>query len=113
MAIQLPLDRVFTAHEHHLDAQSLGRSNCAFDLRFRGMVPAHGVDCDSHHSGGIAGCRTGYILFLLDFDNLAAFILAAMRAGAMRQLLLVAVGALGEPWLLELVVRAAVAPAGG
>jgi len=77
------------------------------------MVPAHGVDCDSHHSGGIAGCRTGYILFLLDFDNLAAFILAAMRAGAMRQLLLVAVGALGEPWLLELVVRAAVASAGG
>jgi hypothetical protein len=53
------------------------------------------------------------MLLLRDFDHFAAFILTAMRARAMRQLLLVAVGTLGESGLLELVVRAAVAPAGG
>jgi hypothetical protein len=53
------------------------------------------------------------MLLLRDFDHFAAFILAAMRARAMRQFLLVAVGALGESRLFELIVRAAVAPAGG
>ena len=77
------------------------------------MVPAHGVDCDGQHSGGSAACPAGYILLLRDFDNFAAFILAAMRARAMRQFLLVAVGALGKSGLFELVVRTAVAPAGG
>jgi hypothetical protein len=77
------------------------------------MVPAHGVDCYGQHSGDSAACPAGYILFLGYFDYFAAFILAAMRARAMRQLLLVAVGTLGKSGLLELVVRAAVAPAGG
>jgi len=77
------------------------------------MVPAHGVDCDGQHNGDITACRAGYILLLLYFDDLAALILAAVRAGAMRQFLLVAVGALGKAWLLEFVVRAAVTPAGG
>ena len=84
VAIQFPPDHVFAADEHHLDAESFCRSNCAFDLRFRGMVPAHGVDCDGQHSGGIAVCPAGYILLLRDFDDFAAFILTAMRARAMR-----------------------------
>jgi hypothetical protein len=77
------------------------------------MVPAHGINSDGYHGIRAAVCATAGILFLLDFDDFAAFILAAMGTRPMRQLLLVAVGTLGESGLLELVVRAAVAPAGG
>jgi len=53
------------------------------------------------------------ILFLRDFDHFAAFVLAAVRTRPVRQLLLMTVGALRQPRLLEPVVRAAVAAAGG
>ena len=59
---------------------------------FRGMVAAHGIDGNGQH----VHWRSRH-LFLLDFDDFAAFILAAMRADAVRQLRLVAVGALRKP----------------
>jgi len=47
-------------------------------------------------------------LFLLDFHYFAAFVLAAMRAHAVRELRLVAVRTLGEPGGLQRIVGAAV-----
>jgi hypothetical protein len=77
------------------------------------MIPAHGVDCDGQHGFGFALCGAGTILFLLNLYDFPAFILPAMRARPVWQLLLVAVGTLRQSGLLQAVVCAAVAPPGG
>jgi hypothetical protein len=58
--------------------------NRAVDLRFRGMIPAHGVDCDGQHSLENPPLGAARILLLLDFDDFAAFVLAAVRARPVR-----------------------------
>jgi hypothetical protein len=92
--LQFRPDHVFLAHQNHLYTEAFCRSNRAFDFRFRGMVPAHGINSDGYHGIRAAVCATAGILFLLDFDDFAAFILAAMGTRPVRQLLLVAVGTL-------------------
>ena len=77
------------------------------------MVPAHGIDSDGQHGFEIALYGAGTILFLLNFYDFPAFILPAMRARAVRQLLLMAVWTLRQSGLLQPVVCAAVAPPGG
>ena len=53
------------------------------------------------------GSACGNGLFLADFDHLTAFVLAAVRAGAVGKLLLVAVRAVGQAWRRQVIVRAA------
>jgi hypothetical protein len=77
------------------------------------MVPTHGVDCDRQHTLEGALYVTAVTLFLLNLDHFAAFILSAVRASAVRKLLLMTVGALGKPGVLEFIVTAPVAAAGG
>jgi hypothetical protein len=59
------------------------------NLRFRSFVGAYCVKRDVNEHGRLLG-------FVLDFDHGASLVLAALGAGAMGQLLLVAGGALGD-----------------
>jgi len=61
----------------------------------------------------MALCGAGTILFLLNFYDFPAFILPAMWARPVRQLLLMAVWTFRQSRLLQTVVCAAVAPPGG
>jgi len=61
----------------------------------------------------MALCGAGTILFLLYFYDFPPFVLPAMRARAVRQLLLMAVGTFRQSGLLQTVMCAAVAPPGG
>jgi hypothetical protein len=65
------------------------------------MISAQGVEGDSQHK-----------LLLGDFDHFAALVLTAIRAHTVRELLLMAIGALGKPLFLESVMGAAFARAG-
>jgi hypothetical protein len=70
-------------------------------LRLGSLVGTYGVKSYvDEHGARLLG-------FFLDVENGSAFILAALGAGAMGQLLLVAVGALGEARSRQEVVRAA------
>jgi hypothetical protein len=84
VALQLLTQQIFAPYQDDSDSQTFCGSNRAIDFWFRGLVPAHGVDCDGQHSLEIAVSVTAGTLFLLDFDYLTAFVLAAMRARAVR-----------------------------
>ncbi len=72
------------------------------------MIAAQSVKRDGQHVREPVGN-----LLLGDFDNFAAFILSTMRAGAVRELLLVAIGAFGQAHFLQGVMSAAFARARG
>jgi len=74
------------------DGQRAAGENGAPNLRFGSLIRAEGVECNvDEHT-----CPTSLLGGFLDFENLAALVLAALGAGAMGQLLLVAYRALGE-----------------
>jgi hypothetical protein len=63
--------------------------NRTFDFGFGGVVATHGVNRDGQH-GSAAQLLFGYL------NHFAAFVFPAVRAHAMRQLGLVAIGAFGD-----------------
>ena len=77
-----------------------GRLNRTFDLRFGRPVRAHRVQrYDAwHEEFRLAG--------FFDVQNFAALVVSALRAGAVRHLALVAVGALGKGVAFQCVVSA-------
>src|SRR5271167_407024 len=80
------------------------RLDCPFDLRLGPAIRAHRVQgYDAWHG---AAALAGF----LDAQNFAAFVIAALGAGTMRHLALVAVWTFGECMALEGVVGA---PASG
>jgi hypothetical protein len=83
-------------------SQGLDGSNRTFHFRLWRVISAQGVESDSQHK-----------LLLSDFDDFTAFILATIRAHAVRELLLVAVGALRQAHFLQGVMSAAFAGARG
>ena len=82
--------------------QSLAGEDRPANLRLGSFVGAYGVkrNIDEHGRGNLLGC-------FLDVQHGAALVLAALGAGAMGQLLLVAGGALGDAHGGQKVVRAA------
>src|SRR5882672_6981446 len=73
----------------------------AFDLGLGGLVGPHRIQSDY---AGHGGKKLG---LLFDLEDFAALVVSALRADAVRQLLLVTVGTLGERVLGERVVGAA------
>jgi hypothetical protein len=65
------------------------------------VVATHCIDSDGYHAGVLRR------LFGGDFDDFPAFIVAAVRAGAVGELHFVALGALGEAGSLQRVMGAA------
>jgi hypothetical protein len=90
MRRQFAPEDIFLTDENDADIVFDDRLNCALNLGFRGMIPAHGVDGYGQHEPRSLGFS--------DFDHFAAglAVLAALRANTMRQLRLKAVGAIGE-----------------
>jgi hypothetical protein len=84
------------------DGQSLAGKDGSANLRLGSLVSANGVkgDVDEHGNWRLLGC-------FLDIDYGAALVLAALGAGAMGQLLLVAGGAFRDPNGSQKVVRTA------
>ena len=83
-------DHIVGTHQNDANAVVPGRLNRAFDFRTRRPVRAHrvqGYDA-CHGDSELAG--------FLDVENFAAFVIAALGAGAMRELALVTVGTLGK-----------------
>jgi hypothetical protein len=82
--------------------QSLAGENRPANLRLGSFVGAYGVkrNINEHKRGKLLGC-------FLDINHGAALVLAALGAGAMGELLLVASGALGDPYSGQKVVRTA------
>ena len=95
---------VLLADQNDSDAQRPGSANGSLDLSLRGVIAAHCVNRDGHH-----GMTLPEALFFRNLDHFAAFVAAAMRAGAVGKLRLVAIGALGAAGDLQMVVG----PAGG
>ena len=75
-------DQITLANEQNFHSQGLDGSNRAFHFWFRRMISAQGVESDCQHR-----------LLLSDFNDFAALVLATVRAHAVRELLLMAVGA--------------------
>jgi hypothetical protein len=102
MLFQFGLDQVTLADEQDFYSQGLGGTNGAFHFWFRRVISAQGVEGDRQHK-----------LLLSDFDYFAALILATVRAHAVRELLLMAVGAFGEAHFFQSIMCAAFAGARG
>jgi hypothetical protein len=99
MESEFALEHILFADENDLDVEGRDGSDCSFDLGLGGVIAAHGVNRDRGH-------RDVELLFS-DFDDFAAFIFSAVRANAMGQFGLVAIGALGQNGPAQRVVRAA------
>jgi hypothetical protein len=86
------------------DVQAAAGENRASNFGFRSLVRTHGVesDVDEH----LLGMRRKLLGFL-DFEDFATLVGAALGAGVVRTLALVAVGALREAGGGEAVVGAA------
>jgi hypothetical protein len=89
-------DQITLADEQDLNSQGLSGSNRAFHFRFRRVISAQGVEGDSQHK-----------LLLSDFNHFTAFILATIRAHAVRKFLLMAVGAFRQAHFLQGIMGAA------
>jgi hypothetical protein len=96
------LDQITLADEQNFHSQGPDGSNRAFHFWFRRVIAAQGVEGDCQHR-----------LLLIDFNYFAAFVLATVRAHAVRELLLMAVGAFGQAHFLQGVMGAAFAGARG
>ena len=104
MRIELALHNGLIADQQNPMAKLPGRLDCAFDLRFRPAVRAHRVQgYDAWH--GVAA-----LAGFLDVQNFAAFVVAALGAGPMRHLALVAVWTFREGMTFERIMSA---PASG
>ena len=82
--------KVLKTDKNDLDVKRLDRLNCSFDFGFGGVIATHRVDRNCQH--GVSR-RVIAALFLGDFNHVAALVLAAMRAHAMRQFRLMAIRA--------------------
>jgi hypothetical protein len=99
---ELSSNQVSLANKQDLYSQGLGRSNRAFHFRFRRMISAQGVEGDCQHK-----------LLLSDFNHFTAFVLATIRAHAVRKFLLVAIGAFRQAHFLQSIMGAAFSGARG
>jgi hypothetical protein len=99
---QLSSYQVSLANEQNLHSQGLDGSDRAFHFWFWRMISAQGVEGDCQHK-----------LLLSDFDNFTAFVLATIRAHAVRKFLLMAVGAFRQAHFLQGIVGAALSGARG
>jgi hypothetical protein len=90
------MDPVFLADENHRNAELSGSRNGALDFDCGGMIASHRIHCDfdvGHEE-----------LFLRCFDDFPVFVIAAVRAGAVRHAQLVAVRTLGEGSRTQMIV---------
>src|SRR5579864_4923359 len=77
--------------------------NRALNFRSRGAIRTHRIQSYDAWHGVACGCLAGFF----DFHYFSSFVIAALGAGAMRHLLLVAVRALGEGVLGKRIVGTA------
>src|SRR5215472_181706 len=97
----------FRPYQEHLHARIVAyRKQGSFNFRSRGPIRPHGIDSDNSFHGPLR------LLRFFDFQNFAAFVIAALGTGAMRELALVAVGALGNRGGGQIVMGAAPRGAG-
>jgi hypothetical protein len=95
---ELPLDNFLVTDQNNLDAEFVRGKRRALDHRLRGVVAAHGVNGNSRHK------RNG--LALLDLNNGAATVKAAMGARVVRPSRLAAIGTSAPLRLGKSVMRA-------
>ena len=117
MGGQLRAEHLFAADEEDANVIVAASQYGAFDFRLGGLVRPHAIDSDvgSHALEGLApaggqvarGRTRGELLFFLDRHYFTALVEAALQARAMRQLALVAIGALGGGARGQVVVGAA------
>ena len=106
MSRELGVDRRRPAHQRHAQIEvPYGRQRAVDDVA-RGVVAAHGVYCNPNHRDSGFGIRDSG-LFFLNRTCLAAAVIPAVRADAVRRLRLVTVRALGEADRLQRVMRPA------
>ena len=82
MMIQFGSNNFFPANQDHLDRVLAHGSDCPFNFRLRGMISAHCVYGNCHHS--LQKWLRDVRLLLLDFYNFAALVEPAMGASPMR-----------------------------
>jgi hypothetical protein len=105
VAVEFRLDTVLRTDQEHARAEMAGGRDRALNFGPRSTIRTHRIQgYGAWH--GIAGKR---LAGFFDFHNLAPFVVAALGAGAMGHLLLVAVGALRQRMLRQGIVR----PSGG
>jgi hypothetical protein len=99
--VEFRLDFGLWADQQHAHIVLTRRQNGALDLRLGRAIRTHRIQRDHARHGGyeLAG--------FFDVENFAAFIVTALGAGAVRHLLLVAVGALGKGMAFQSVVSPA------
>src|SRR6185312_562256 len=102
MGRELATERLFRSDQQNAHARIMpGGQQCTFYLRFRSPVRTHCIDSyDGFHE-----CLR--LLRFLDFHDFTPFVVAAFGAGAMRELVLVAIGALGNGVGYKVIVSAA------
>src|SRR5208283_1779619 len=121
--VKFATDDLFFPHQHDFHVVVPCREDRPFYFGFGGAVSAHGVKSDDGRHvclsvAVLAGSRaydrrkegfpaSGLAGALFDLDDLAALIITAFWAGTMRQLALVAVGALGQRLGCQMIVGAA------
>lgn len=80
MKRQLPPDHILAPYQNDLHTERLHRADRTFYFRLRGVIAAHCVNCDGHHSLAEPTSR----LFFGDFNDFPALVLAAGRANTVR-----------------------------
>lgn len=98
---QLGFEDVLFPDKDQVDVLVARSANCAVNLGSGRVIATHCIDSDGYHAEGQDR------LFGDDFDDFAALIIAAVRAGAMGELHFVALGAFGEARSLQRVMSPA------
>ena len=102
MAVEFPANNFFRTNQNYAHSECTRGEQGAAYLGPGAVVTAHCIHGDRQHER-----NAGEKLFFCDFDDFAALVLAALRAGAMGEFRLVAVGALGHAGHTEVIMSAA------
>src|SRR4051812_31855679 len=105
MIVQVVLDDMPVAYQNDSMAVLLCCVDSTFDLRHRGLIAPHRVYGNGYHS--LKSKLDVPPLFGRGFNDFAALVLSTVRANAMRNFRLVAIGAFGVRGLPQRVVGAA------
>ena len=99
VTVEFRLNGFFRTNEQHTNAIIARGVNCPFDFRLGRPVRTHRIQRD--HARHVGRQLAGFF----DLQYIAALVITALRASAMRHLFLVAVGTLGKRVALESIVR--------
>src|SRR6185369_1187058 len=102
MPVQFLADELLAPDQNDSHIHRPGGLQCAFYFRLGEMVAAHRIEGYRHHGIKDRPVSLGFD----DFNDFAAFVLAAMRASAMGADLFVTIRTLGQLRYLQCIVRA-------